>query len=197
MILLKMILYTNLFHIIITILYFLCKNFHSTIGYIIERITRFLFTSTPAILFIILIFQLPYTYYYPRSLQYVSILMLILIIGIIFYRIFVSLLEVRILNHSSINKENLLVIINQDNYSSKTIGLFKNPLNYFNNYNVNTIINNLVVRSKNYSFVSYDAIRYDLVNLKGYKNIGYLFLTDNKKLKEMNSYLWKDYNNYL
>lgn len=193
----KMILSTSFFHTIITIIYFLSNKFHGKGGYILERIERSLFTFTPIFLFIILIFQLPYTYYYPRGLQYLSILMLIFIIGTIFYRIFVSLLEQRILNHSSINKETLLVIMNQDNYSSNTIGLFRNPLNYFKYYNINTIINNLVIRTKNYSFVSYDAIRYDLVNLKGYQNIGYIFLIDNKKISKMDSSLLKAYQEHL
>lgn len=189
----KMLIYTNLFYIVLLVLYFSCKKLHGKIGYILERITRNLFQLTPVFLYMILVFQLPYTYYYPRRLQYIFLLILIFIIGIIFYRIFISLMELRTLNRSFINKDTLLVIMNQDNFSSKTIGLFKNPLSYFKNYNIHSIINNLVIRSKNYSFVSYDAIRYDLVKLKGYKNIGYVFLMDNKKLKQMNSSLLEDY----
>ena len=110
---------------------------------------------------------------------------ILLILCITFYRFFISFTELHRLNNSLINKEDLLVIINQDNFSSRSIGLYRNPLRYFKNYNIEKIINNLVIRSKNVSFISYDCIRYNLVRLKGYKNVGYVILTNNNELNSI------------
>lgn len=193
----KFLLIGNIFNIVLVTLYFINDRLTGLLGYIYERLLRVLFSYTYVFLFLFFSYILPFNYYYVRYSRYISMSIILLILCITFYRIFISFTELHRLNNSLINKEDLLVIINQDNFSSRSIGLYRNPLRYFKNYNIEKIINNLVIRSKNVSFISYDCIRYNLVRLNGYKNVGYVILTNNNELYSINKDLLKNYYSYL
>ena len=83
-------------------------------------------------------------------------------------------------NKQKYGKENLVIVAYTDCTKFSFNGDFINLLHKFSKFDEKNIGKDLLIDAKKYNFISYDAIRYKLINANQYKNVGYsIFLKFN------------------
>lgn len=150
------------------------------IGYIFERIVKFYFRYNLPIIFTINLLTIPRKYVNIAKLQNVAVTILIVtIIAFIIY-IIKSLYMCDEKNKSKYGKDNLIVVLTMQNYKLCFSNQFTGALFDINRFYNKCFFKNLIINNKDYTIVSYDAIRYNLINTEQYKNMAYIvILKDN------------------
>ena len=104
-----------------------------------------------------------------------------------FIIIYLSLKGCKNKNNEKYGKENLIIIMTSTNYTFCLSDYIINPLHVFYRYDNKNLVKSLLVSGKKYTFVLYDAIRYELIDISQYKgNIAYIIMINQDLLIESN-----------
>ncbi len=142
---------------------------YGVIGYILDRLVKNIFKYKLLIIFFIFLLTISskFLIVYYAKIAGVSILALAAICFII--KNYLSIKKCIDKNSQKYGKEILAIVVSQDSKYFSFVGDFVNPLYKFYKYNTSSIGKSLIVDAKDYVFVSYDAIRYNLINSNEYK----------------------------
>ena len=152
---------------------------YGAIGYVLDRVIKNIFRYKLLIIFYILVLTISskYRYVYYAKMIGTSILILSVICFII--KNYLSIKKCINKNNQKYGKENLVIVVSQDSEEFSMLGDFINPLYKFYKYNTSSIGKSLIVDAKDYTFVSYDVIRYRLIKTTEYKTKSYVILLKN------------------
>lgn len=161
-------------------------------AYIIDRILKRIFRYQTFLIFLIYILTIPNKFLTVRKVKYISIGIFIIAILISIIKDYLIMRMCKNKNKEKYGKENLIIVITEQNYTFNLDDYLISPLHAFYRYDNKNLVKSLLVSGKKYSFVLYDAIRYNLINVNQYNNIAYLFIISksvrsrNKQLLEFN-----------
>ena len=181
----KMTLIEAVFSIIFVIIAHLRENFekianqyeevtkYGIIGYICDKILKFIFKYKLFIIFFIYVLTIPSKFLKIYNIKNIGISVLSLA-GIIFsIKNFISIKKCIDKNKQKYGKENLIIVA----YTDSTKFLFNiefiNLLHKFSKFDEKNIGKGLLIDAKKYNFIHYDVVRYNLLNIKRYKNVAY------------------------
>ena len=142
---------------------------YSIFGYIFDRIVKNIFRYKAFIIFFIMILTISSKFLIVYYVKLVGISVLALTIICFIIKNYLSIKKCLDKNKQKYGKEHLVIAVSQDSKDFSFVGDFVNPLHKFYKYNTTSIGKSLLVDAKNYVFVSYDAIRYNLINSSEYK----------------------------
>lgn len=159
------------------------------VAYLCERYAKIATTYSFPITFFIYISTISSKYYYVKLLkQFGTFIFLIAIIYIIIKYI-ISIKRCREKNRSKFGKENLIILVTSNNFEFGLVDHFKNPLNIFKRFSTTNNPKNLMIEGSQYTFISYDAVRYKLIDINKFKNVAYLFIVDREPYSSKQSTL--------
>ena len=141
------------------------------IGYLTERLIKDIFRYKLFIIFYIYILTISSKYLIVYYVKIVGISIIALSLLCFTIRNFLSIQKCIKKNKQKYGKENLVLVYSSMNYKFSFIEDLRNPLHKFHKYNSSSIGKSLLVDANNYIFASYDAIRYNLINMKQYSSI--------------------------
>lgn len=146
------------------------------VGYILEKIEKIIYRYNLLIIFYIYILTISSKYLNVYYLKIIGMAIIFLAIVAFIIKNYLSMRKCEENNKKKYGKENLIVMFTPNNYKFTFSGDIRNPLHRFYKYDTKSIGKNLLIDGKDYVFVSYDAIRYKLINYSKYKNIAYVIL---------------------
>lgn len=138
-------------------------------NYLLEKVIKKYYKYYYFIIFVISILLISKEYKYPREISY--ILEAIIIIGLIGY-LYLYILSKKNLNKNT-NKERLIVLYTIDNFEFNFINQISKGLIDFSNYKQEKRINILETKAEDFTVVTQDLIRNNLIDIKQYKNVTY------------------------
>lgn len=141
------------------------------IGYLTERLIKDIFRYKLFIIFYIYILTISSKYLIVYYVKIVGISIIALSLLCFTIRNFLSIQKCIKKNKQKYGKENLVLVYSSMNYKFSFIEDLRNPLHKFHKYNSSSIGKSLLVDANNYIFASYDAIRYNLINMKQYSSV--------------------------
>ena len=131
-------------------------------------------------IFLIYILTIPSKFLIVRKVKYISI-------GIFTIAILISIIKDYLIvrmcknkNKEKYGKENLIIVITEQNYTFNLDDYLISPLHAFYRFDNKNLVKSLLVSGKEYSFILYDAVRYNLVDINQYDNVAYLFIVSKK-----------------
>lgn len=171
----KITIYESIFSIGFILLSYLKEKIQcGKTAYIIEQILKLFSKFTFVILFFISIYTVPNKFLTVRTVKYVGTGIAFIVSLLFILKNYLALKGCTKHNKHKYGKENLVIVLTTYNYKFKLHDKFINPLIIFNKFDNQNLVKSLLVDGKKYSFVSYDAIRHKLIDIKKYKNIAYL-----------------------
>lgn len=138
-------------------------------SYLLEKVIKKYYKYYYFIIFVISILLISKEYKYPREISY--ILEATIIIGLIGY-LYLYILSKKNLNKNT-NKERLIVLYTIDNFEFNFINQISKGLIDFSNYKQEKRINILETKAEDFTVVTQDLIRNNLIDIKQYKNVTY------------------------
>lgn len=138
-------------------------------SYLLEKVIKKYYKYYYFIIFVISILLISKEYKYPREISY--ILEATIIIGLIGY-LYLYILSKKNLNKNT-NKERLIVLYTIDNFEFNFINQISKGLIDFLNYKQEKRINILETKAEDFTVVTQDLIRNNLIDIKQYKNVTY------------------------
>ena len=147
---------------------------YGVIGYILDRLVKNIFKYKLLIIFFIFLLTISSRFLIVYYVKLVGISVLALAAICFIIKNYLSIKKCIDKNSQKYGKENLAIVISQDSEDFSFVGDFVNPLYKFYKYNTSSIGKSLIVDAKDYVFVSYDAIRYKLINTNEYKIKSYI-----------------------
>lgn len=153
---------------------------YGIIGYVFDKMLKFIFKYKLFIIFFIYILTISSKFLKIYHIKNIGISVFSLA-GIIFIiKNYMSIKKCIYKNKQKYGKENLVIVAYTDCTKFSFNGEFINLLHKFSKFDEKNIGKDLLIDAKKYNFISYDAIRYKLINANQYKNIGYsIFLKFN------------------
>ena len=171
----KITIYESIFSIVFILLSYIKEKIQcGKIAYVIEQILKLFNKFTFIILFFICIYTVPSKFLSVRTVKQIGIGLLFIISLLFIVKNYLTLKGCTKHNKHKYGKENLVIVLTTYNYKFKLHDKFINPLIIFNKFDNQNLVKSLLVDGKKYSFVSYEAIRHKLIDIKKYKNIAYL-----------------------
>ena len=174
---LKMTIYESIFSLVLVIFESIrSKTKIGKVGYVLERLLKFCFRYNTIIIFLIYIFTISSKFLTVGIVKNLGIALSALTAIILAIKYYLALSSCNEKNKERYGKENVIITITQTNCEYCLADEYINPLNIFRKYNVKNIGNSILVDGKDYLFISYDAVRYKLIDIKQFKNIAYLII---------------------
>lgn len=138
-------------------------------SYLLEKVIKKYFQYNYFITVIISIMSISKEYRYPREISYIS--EAIILIGLIVYMI-LYLISRKYLGKNA-NKDKLIVLLTKENFEFNFINQFPKGLYEFSSYKKDRKINILESKAEEFTVITEDLVRNNLVNLKEYTNVTY------------------------
>ena len=176
---------TILSFIFLAFVYINSKFKKGELAYISERIFKIIYRYNIILDFIIYYFTIPNKYIIIKSNKkfITGVLFIIVVTLIIKYY-----LSIKSCKNKRISKYgNVILVVTPNNYKFTFSDNILNPLRVFRKYDNKKIGKALIVDGKQYTFASYDAIRFNLLDINKFTNVGYLILIDGKISELVNS----------
>ncbi|MBR2787328.1 MAG: hypothetical protein IKD76_07625 [Clostridia bacterium] len=142
-------------------------------AYILEKIIRAYFKYNLPLIFIIVVRMVPRKYVIPARLADLGTIVLVISLILFVINIIESLYVCSEKSKSKYGKERIIIVLTMQNYKLCFYNKFRSLLYSISKVRSNNIFNDIIVDSKDYTYVNYDAIRYNLIDKKEYKNISY------------------------
>ena len=201
----KMTLIESVFSIIFVILAQIRENFereanqyervtkYGIIGYIFDKILKFIFKYKLFIIFFIYILTISSRYLKIYQIKNIGI-SAISLAGIIFIiKNYISIKKCIEKNKQKYGKEDLIIVAYTDSMAFSFNADYISLLHKFSKFDKKNFGKDLLIDAKKYNFIHYDAIRYNLINVNDYKNIAYsIFLKFNFKAFVYGNYSFED-----
>lgn len=159
------------------------KTKKGNIAYILERILKVCFRYSIIIIFLIYLLTIPNKYLLVGKWKNIGIGLLFCCVIVFVIKNYLALKSCYKKNKNKYGKENLIVVVTQTNYVFCLKDYIINPLLIFHKFDTKNLVKSLLVDGKKYSFVSYDALRYNLININQYKNVAYLIILKGQLLQ--------------
>ena len=164
--------------ILVYIAYLRETKTQGNIKYILEKSLKKVFRYNISIIFLIYILTISNKFLKIREIKYLGIGILSIYILIEVIKIYISVKDCKDKNKEKYRNENLIIVMNQTNFTFILSDYIINPLYIFNRYDNKKIFKSLIVNGKKHTFVLYDAIRNGLINISQYKNIAYIIIVN-------------------
>ena len=150
------------------------------IAYISERIVKNLTRYSFLFVFFICIFTISNKFLLLRNYQIFGITLFIIALVFFVIKYYLALKGCIRKNKENYGKENLIILITPNNYDFSLSDHILNPLRIFNKFDNKNLVKTLLVYGKDYTFVSYDAVRYKLIYISQYKKSAYYIVLQGK-----------------
>lgn len=148
---------------------------NNKVKYILERALKICFRFNIVIVFFLCIFTISSKYLrvaFVKNIGLATIILASLIFAIKYYLVIKNCTKK---NKEKYGKENLIIVITTNNIQFSLLDDYINPLHKFYKYATKSLVRTAVISGKTHTFITYDAVRYNLINIEEYKKIGYLF----------------------
>ena len=145
------------------------KTKNGNLGYILERILKRCFRYNVLFIFFIYTFTVSNKFLTVAMVKNIGIALFFVSVVIFSINNFLALRSCSKKNKEKYGKENLIITITQVNAKFCLADEYINPLHIFKKYNTKGESSSLLISGKDSTFVSYDAIKYGLIDEKQYK----------------------------
>lgn len=150
------------------------------LAYISERIVKNLTRYSFVFVFFICLFTIPNKFLLVRNYQIFGMTLLSVVSVLFVMKYYLALKGCIRKNKENYGKENLIILITPNNYDFSLSDHILNPLRIFNKFDNKNLVKTLLVDGKDYTFISYDAVRYELIDISQYKKIAYYIVLQGK-----------------
>lgn len=175
----KMILCEMIFSAIFVWLYYIRTRKSKRIKeYVIERALKIFYALNYLIVYVIFLFTMPDKYLSIKYAKATIIGVIIIFTLIIAIRMYLSIRNCKRLNKKVQEIDNIILVVTSRNYRFTLKMNYRNPLRFFNKYNIEGLGKELVIKGKRCVYASYDVDRLNLLDLSRFKNVGYLIILD-------------------
>ncbi len=165
-------------------------------AYLLEQIVRFYCKYNFPIIFTINLLMIPKKYVVAEKWVNFGIIFFIVSQLILALRIIRSLSACFERDKSKIGKDKLIIVLTMHNYKFSFRNDFKKCVSKVCNIHTKDIFNDLAIYSKDYTMVSYEAIRNNLIDINKYKNISYFIVLKEGWLNRYTEgFRWKEFYN--